>query len=82
MFSKRIERSEYLVGDALTAVDVYWATFANLLIPLPPELMPVSTMIRGAYTCHDEDILAATSPRLRSHQRTIYERHLQLPVPL
>ncbi len=82
MFSKRIERSEYLVGDALTAVDVYWATFANLLIPLPPELMPVSTMIRGAYTCHDEDILAAISPRLRSHQRTIYERHLQLPVPL
>src|SRR5262245_465560 len=82
MLSKRIERRAYLMVDALTAVDVYWSTFANLMTPLPPELMTMSAMIRGAYTCNDEELLAAISPKLRAHQRTIYERYLELPVPL
>jgi glutathione S-transferase len=82
MLSKRIDQNAYLMGDVLTAVDVYWATFANLMVPLPPELMATSPMIRAAYTCHDDGILAAISPKLRAHQRAIYERYLELPVAL
>ena len=82
MLSRRIERSEYLMGHTLTAVDIYWATFANLFIPLPPEQLPATPMIRTAYTCTDQGILAAISPRLRAHQQLVYERHLELPVRL
>jgi glutathione S-transferase len=82
MLSQRIEGRRYLFGNALTAVDVYWATFANLIMPLPEAELPAVPMIRAAYTCHDADVLGAVSKELRALQRRIYETHLELPVPL
>ena len=82
MLSERLERSDYLVGDQLSAADIYWATFANLIIPLPEADMPAVEMIRRAYTCEDERVLEAISDRLRDHQRRIYDEYLELPVPL
>ena len=82
MLSARLEKSAYLVGDQLTAADIYWATFANLMIPLPPEEMPALDMIRQGYTCEDERVLGEISDRLRAHQRDIYQEYLELPVPL
>jgi len=82
MLSQRIEGRRYLLGNALTAVDIYWATFANLIMPLPEAELPAAPMIRAAYTCRDADILGAVSNELRALQRRIYETHLELPVPL
>src|SRR5262249_30444117 len=81
MLSRRIERNRYFLGE-LTAVDIYWATFANLLHPLPEADMPFSGTFRDAYTCVDAEILAAISPTLRNHQERIYREHLELPAPL
>ena len=74
------EREYFLSG--LSALDVYWATMANLLSPLPASELPMSSFMRGIYTSTNEAILAALTPRLREHQRRIYESHLELPVPL
>ncbi len=82
MLSQRLEASEFLTGSQLTAADIYWATFANLIIPLPEDLMPTVPMIRKAYECKDERVLEAISPRLAAHQRRIYEEFLELPVQL
>jgi glutathione S-transferase len=82
MLSRRIEGRRYLVGDTLTAADIYWATFANLITPLAESELPAAPMIRAAYTCRDADILAAMSKDLRALQRRIYDEHLELPVPL
>ena len=82
MLSRRIEGRRFLIGDALTAADIYWATFANLITPLPENELPAAPMIRGAYTCRDADILGAMSNELRALQRRIYDDHLELPVPL
>ena len=82
MFSERIAGRQYLLGDALTALDIYWATFANLILPLPESELPAAPMIRAAYTCRDADILGAVSEELRALQRRVYETHLELPVPL
>jgi glutathione S-transferase len=82
MLSSRIASRPYLMGETLTAVDIYWATFANLLIPLPPEDMAANPSIRAAFTCRDEQMLGAISRRLRAHQRDVYENHLELPVLL
>lgn len=82
LLSERIAGRNYLVGEDLSAVDIYWATFANLFIPLPDQEMHAIQMIRDAYTCQDEEILAAISDELRTHQRRIYDDHLELPVPL
>jgi len=82
MLSNRLEQSDYLVANQFTAADIYWATFANLLIPLPESLMQTTPMIRSAYACQDERLLDAISTRLAAHQRRIYEEFLELPVVL
>ena len=78
---QRSEGSEYLVGTELSAVDIYWSTFAAMLRPLPPELNPMSDMLRGAYgsslTPENE---ARLDPALLAHRDRIYERHLELPL--
>lgn len=82
MLDGRLQQGAHLVGTALSAADVYWATFANLLTPLPEELMPMSAMARAAYSCSNPRLLEAMTQRLRNHQRFIYETHLELPVQL
>lgn len=81
MLSARIAGRRYFFDD-LTAADVYWATFANLMIPLPEAELPAIAMARDAYTCRDAAALDAISEELRDHQRFVYENHLELPVPL
>ncbi len=82
ILSGRIAARPYLMGDALTALDIYWATFANLVTPLPEADMQMRADMRVAYTCLDERVLGALSPALRAHQRKVYEQHLRLPVEL
>lgn len=82
MFSERIAGRRYLLDNSLTALDIYWATFANLILPLPEAELPALPMIRAAYTCHDADILGAVSDELRALQRRVYDTHLELPVPV
>jgi glutathione S-transferase len=74
--------SRYFLEDRLTALDVYWATMANLLAPLPPEQLPMSRRLRAVYESTSETLLTELSPRLRAHQERIYRDHLELPVPL
>ncbi len=75
---------DYLVGDGLSAVDLYWATFAAMLRPLPDALCPMPEMIRGAYGGTTPEIDAVlTSPAgqaLLAHRDRVYERHLPLPL--
>jgi len=82
MLDERLQNNRYLLGGELSAADIYWATFANLLTPLPEELLPAAPMIRSAYSNQDADLDAAMTERLRDHQRLVYEQHLELPVPL
>lgn len=81
----RLERQhaagrEYLVGDALSAADLYWATFAAMLEPLPPEKCPMSDGMRAMYTLPDGRIREALSSVLLEHRDLVYARHLPLPM--
>lgn len=73
---------DYLLAGRLTALDIYWATMANLLTPLDDALLPMSSYMRDVYTTTNPRLLAALTPALREHQRRIYQDHLELPVPL
>ena len=72
---------DYLLGE-LTALDIYWATFCNLISPLPPELLPMPEALRRMFTATDPATLAATTPALLSLRDRVYEGHLTLPVDL
>jgi len=81
----RLERqkakgSKFFIGDRLSALDIYWATFAALVRPLPPELCPMASSFRDTYTERDPTIVEATSPALLEHRDFIYREYLELPI--
>jgi len=80
--AERARGHRYLLGSALTALDIYWATFAALVQPLPPELCEFPAAMRGQYELRDPEVLAAAAPILLEHRDFVYERHLGLPVDL
>lgn len=72
--------SEYLVGDALSAVDIYWSTFAAMLRPLPHESCPMPEPMRASYASVPADLEAALPASLFAHRDRIYAKHLKLPL--
>ena len=85
LLSRRLEEqqamgSRYLFGDSLSALDIYWATFAALLSPLPPDVCPMPDYLRVMYTAREPEVLAALDPKLLAHRDRIYREHLQFPL--
>ena len=71
---------EYLVGDGLSAIDLYWATFCALLRPLPHEQCPMPEFLRAGYGATTPETDAVLDPALVAHRDMIYERHIGLPL--
>lgn len=85
LFSTRLEAERarghrYLLGDSATALDVYWATFAALVEPLPEEVCPMPEAMRGQYELRDAPVREAATPALLEHRDFVYEHHLELPI--
>jgi len=79
----RARGGSYLLGSELTALDLYWATFCNLISPLPPELLPLPPRMRPMFTSADpavHELLAKSG--LLAHRDRIYRERLELPVAL
>lgn len=74
--------SRFFIGDSLSAMDVYWATFSNMMKPLPPELCRMPGMVREMFTATEPAIVAALKPILIEHRDFIFENYLELPVDL
>jgi glutathione S-transferase len=74
--------SRFFIGDSLSAMDIYWATFSNMLKPLPPEQMPMPERIRTMFTASDPTVVAALKPVLIEHRDFIFKNYLELPVDL
>jgi len=71
---------QFLIGERLSAVDIYWAAFCAILNPLSDDQCPMIDFIRTAYTCRDEEINQSLSERLLRHRDDIYQNYLELPV--
>ena len=39
--------ARYFIGDSLSALDIYWTAFANLLDPLPKKQCPMSEALHS-----------------------------------
>ena len=74
--------SGYYLGDRLTALDIYSATFVAMLNPLPPEQCPMPEPLRAAFESLDEPTRKALDPILFEHRDRIYAEHLELPLTL
>jgi glutathione S-transferase len=74
--------SPYYVGDTLTAVDIYSATFMAMFHPLPHEQCPMEPTMRTAFETRDPQTDAALDPVLLEHRDRLYAQHLELPLSL
>lgn len=77
--AQKEQGSAYLIGSQLTAADVYWAYFSNMLEPLPPEQNPIPDGLRQIW-----GVLASTisdyDPVLIEYRDNIFADHLTLPL--
>lgn len=80
--SQRDRGRRHLVGDSLTALDLWWAAFAAMIEPLPSELCPMRPELRASYEVRDPVVRAAIDPALLAHRDAVYREHLELPVDL
>ena len=71
---------DFLVGDALSAVDIYLVTFLNLVSPLPPEHCPMPDAFRAGFTAREPEILAALDPALLAHRDRIFAKYFCSPM--
>jgi glutathione S-transferase len=74
--------SSYYVGEALTAADIYAATFIALFCPLPHDMCAMDAGTRAAMETLDASTAAALDPVLLAHRDMMYARHLELPLSL
>jgi glutathione S-transferase len=74
--SQHASGHEFLVGEHLSALDIYWACFSNMLVPLPPPQSPMADWFRPIYTAPEE---LRPHPDLIEHRDRIFQRHLKLP---
>jgi glutathione S-transferase len=72
--------SPYYVGDAVSALDIYSATFVGMFSPLPHEVCPLDPSTRAAFELTDARIEAVSDPILFAHRDLMYARHLELPL--
>ncbi len=84
MFAEHLKSSagDYLLGETLTAADVYLACGVALFAPLPEAQCPMVASLRTAYAWLDAPTRAALDPVLLEHRDRMYERHLELPLSL
>ena len=72
--------SRFLIGDSLSALDLYWATFAAIVEPMPGDRCPMPDWLRRAYTIEDTSVTGAMDPGLLEHRDRIYRDYLVLPI--
>ncbi len=72
--------ARFLIGDTLTALDLYWACACAIMAPLPPEQCPMPDVVRTGYEHYPEDVRAALTPALVAHRDRIYRDYLTLPI--
>lgn len=73
----------YLLGDRLTALDLYLAAFLTPIVGVTPEECPaMAPQVRPAYQHLGEQIGADLPPALVEHRRKIYREHLPWPIAL
>jgi hypothetical protein len=78
--AQRKRGSRFFIGDTLSALDIYWATFAAMNNPLPDELCPMAPGFRRVYSNTDPTIRDATAPILLEHRDFIHHNFLELPL--
>ena len=92
VIARRLEAQEkagsrYLVGDSVSAADIYWATMSMSFLVPPPEIMPVTKQNQGMLKYFSRNagipaIAEVLTDRIEAHQRYILTTYCETPAVL
>ena len=79
--------SPYLVGESVSAVDIYWATMSMTLMPPSQDIMPLTKQNKGmmkyfALSGQTPGIAELLTDRIGEHQRYILTTYCETPAVL
>jgi len=77
LHDQRNAGSDFLVGSEVTAADIYWACFSNLLEPWPEWACDVAPELRPSRRPTHPSILAARDPILIEHRDNMFRKYLR-----
>jgi glutathione S-transferase len=77
---QRAKGRRYLIGESLSALDIYWAAVCGILAPMLEDRCPMFEGFREVYGNRDPRIAKRLSEELLAHRDFIYEEHLELPI--
>ena len=70
---------KYLCGDRLSALDIYWLFFSNLVAPLPDEDCQMPAGLRKSYE-YSSEVLGDCDPLLIEQRDFVLATHLSPPM--
>lgn len=92
LIGRRLEAQEkagsrYLVGNSISAADVYWATMSMSIVVPPPEIMPLTKQNQGmlryfARNASIPEIAEVLSDKIEAHQKYILSTYCETPAVL
>jgi glutathione S-transferase len=74
--------SRYYIGERLSVVDIYSATFMTMFRPMPHDLCPMPEMLRETFEVRSPQEEKALQPALIEHRDFVYREYLELPLTL
>ena len=83
LHSQAKQDSRYFIGNRLSALDIYWACFSQMLDSLPADVNPMPDSLRQVWGLTRKAIQAAgydIDPALLQHRDYIFPNYLQWPL--
>lgn len=66
--ANRAAGSDWFVGDAMTAADIYWTAFSNMFAPIAHERCPMPSYYRDSAVVQSDAVARAITPALLDHR--------------
>jgi glutathione S-transferase len=77
---QRKNGSDFFVGNALTAVDFYWAAFSNFICLPSPEDCPMRSSVRDTFSVTSTAYSYLFDSILIEHRERIMQAHFKIPM--
>ncbi|WP_340318088.1 glutathione S-transferase family protein [Rhizorhabdus argentea] len=75
-----IEGKRYFMGDDLTAADIYWAAFSNLLVPMAEDLCTMPDFFRDQGPVAQQHLQAPLPQILLDHRDHVVREYFRIPI--
>ncbi len=80
--AQKARGSDYIIGQAVTAADFYWAAFSNFVVLQSPEDILLDLSIRPMFENTPAAVTAAVDPILLEHRDRIMHTYFKMPLEL